>query len=112
MPAYLRLGDRVKYGQKWGTVVALTDTVGEDGHGSVEYEGLHFWFQVWREDSPEVPMVTEATGDEQFRVGLVLQEDSSPALYCLCVDDGPAPTGWGRIVAGPSNDWALAEAFA
>jgi hypothetical protein len=50
--------------------------------------------------------------DDYLRYGLVLQDGSSPALYCFCFDDLPAPIGWGRWVQGADSGWAEAYWYA
>ncbi|MBM3473286.1 MAG: hypothetical protein FJX75_08475 [Armatimonadetes bacterium] len=91
----LRVGDELLFDGAPGRIVAVTDTTGADGRGSITYEGQTFRFRVLKARGPDVPLV--ATADTYFRVGL-LQRKDAPAWFCLVVDDLPAPSGWGRWI--------------
>ncbi|MBM3498658.1 MAG: hypothetical protein FJX74_08285, partial [Armatimonadetes bacterium] len=111
----LHIGEKLFLDGEIGRVVATTDTTDANGRGSVSYGGHAFSFRALKAtvDAVDYPLV--ATADAEFRVGVV-QQDANPALFCMVLDDGPAPWGWGRRVkgvgAGAPTYWAAAEAYA
>jgi hypothetical protein len=119
MPPYLIPSEQILYDGAIGRIVALTDTLDANGRFSIDYNGSTFRGKVLKAtiDSVEYPLVTEHTGDRQLRVGLLRKRTSAgewalPSEYALVVDDGPAPTGWGRNVGGDKTGWEEASEFA
>jgi hypothetical protein len=107
----LNIGDQLNFADAAGTIRAVTNTTDEDGRGTVTYAGNTFSFRALKAtvDGTDYPLV--AASDAVFRVG-VLQQDADPALFCLVLDDGPAPWGWGRSVVGVAGTWAEASEYA
>jgi len=91
------VGDTLNFDGYSGTVVAVTATTDANGRGTVTYGGIAFSFRALKATVSGTDYPIVATADAVFRVAAV-QQDSNPLLFCMVLDDGPAP-------------WAGAAAF-
>ncbi len=107
----LHIGEQCPFDGAMGRVVALTDSTDANGRGSVSYGGASFSFRALKGTVAGTDYPLVATSDAVFRVGVV-QQHADPTLFCLVLDDDPAPWGWGRRVAGKSGAWAAASEYA
>ena len=106
----LAVGDSLLFDGQSGTIRAVTSTTDANGRGSIVYGADTFSFRALKATVSGTDYPAVAIADAVFRVGVV-QQDADPTLFCLALDDGPAPWGWGRRVQGKTS-WAIAGEFA